>query len=529
METETSTPPRTAPVDDPGGAPYRPLSFFKIDCGLSRSQVWNAVMADKIRKGGTRSQRTFSVPDARSVFGAHRVPPIGMINETGADGMQTHTAPADKRPGHDRVKLAESAVWWIAQWRDQHGRTRQRRMGEKSLMPWHVAAAKAIVFSCELRQQRTSEPPPAEVRLSHNKNYWLAVVGRGSAKFSLTLCRQEKFTREQAMEACAQGEKELARLTPASMGPDGIRWTLALWIDRYIACRSELTEATRNIDKFCGRYLRAYFGDDKPLTELTRADAAAWRAALAAGTLHAQVNEIHTGPPSSPTIAKHVRTAKAMFNEAVNQGLIDTSPFAKLKAGNGVVKKAWSYIDVPTTQRILDACPNAQWRALFALCRFAALRLKEALILQWQDVDFATNRMVIHARCEKETTKVRTRIAPIEAAQGPTGLTAILREALEAAPDGQVLVCGDVAKWRPQGKAIAIVQRAAVPTYSKVFHTLRKNAMTDWAATLPQFVVCEFAGNSQQVARDFYLKAPEIYFAAPPAAAPPPQLTQVRR
>lgn len=425
---------------------------------------------------------------------------------------------ANKRPGHDRVKLKQSTVWWIAQWRDQQGRLRQRRLGENSLMPWHVAAAKAIVFSCELRQQRTGEPPPAEIRLSNNRFYWLAVVGRENAKFSLTLCRKDKFTREQALEACAQGEKELAKLTAVSIGPDGMRWTLAKWIERYIACRAvDRAEATRKIDYYCGRYLRAYFGDEKPIAELTRADAAAWRAALADGSQHAQINEIHTGRPSHSTVCKYVRCVKAMFAEAANVGIIDANPFARLKAGNGITHKQWAYLDRPAMQRIFDACPDVYWRALFSLCRFAGLRRGEALCLKWRDVDFAGNKLRLHFDCERETTKERPRIVPIEPARCPSGLADLLQEAFSLADDGAERVMESIRHNNANRRAADIIEKARVATYAKVFHTLRKCCEMDWAAHYPQHVVSEWVGHSILVSARHYLRVPEELYAPPPA------------
>ena len=46
------------------------------------------------------------------------------------------------------------------------------------------------------------------------------------------------------------------------------------------------------------------------------------------------------------------------------------------------------FIDQATIAKVIDACPNAEWRTLVALSRYAGLRVpSEALLLRWQDIN----------------------------------------------------------------------------------------------------------------------------------------------
>ncbi|HEY5310969.1 MAG TPA: hypothetical protein VIK18_00570 [Pirellulales bacterium] len=52
------------------------------------------------------------------------------------------------------------------------------------------------------------------------------------------------------------------------------------------------------------------------------------------------------------------------------------------------------YLSREAAEKVLEACPDAQWRLLFARSRFGALRCpSEHLSRRWGDVDWANNRI----------------------------------------------------------------------------------------------------------------------------------------
>src|SRR5690606_26520082 len=56
------------------------------------------------------------------------------------------------------------------------------------------------------------------------------------------------------------------------------------------------------------------------------------------------------------------------------------------------------FIDRTTAAKVLDACPDAQWRLLFALSRFGGLRCpSEHLALTWADINWADGRMRVRS------------------------------------------------------------------------------------------------------------------------------------
>lgn len=272
-------------------------------------------------------------------------------------------------------------------------------------------------------------------------------------------------------------------------------------------------------------YLRRHFADDPAVDQIDRQQAALWRAALSAGTL-SKGNERHAGAPCDQTVCKYVRAARKIFAEALDQDLIAINPFDRLRGTPARRLRDWAYLTQADMQQIYEACPDAGWRAFFALLRYAGLRRGEALRLRWADVNFEKNRICVNApgTITAEDTKHYTRFVPIEAARCPSGLAGILHETFDLAEAGTVRVCDRVCSDNPKSfttvntRAAKIIVSAGIAKYAKIHHTLRRNAEQDWAAQYPQHVTSEWAGHSIEVSAQFYLRVPEELYARPAPA-----------
>ncbi len=189
------------------------------------------------------------------------------------------------------------------------------------------------------------------------------------------------------------------------------------------------------------------------------------------------------------------------------------NPFVHLSGTSPKIDKDWHNVSHEDLQKLLGVC-DADWRALFALCRLAGLRRGEALRLRWADVDWNEHRLTIVPEDGRESTKQRRRVVPIE-----QELHDILLEKFDQASDGQELVVN------VNGANVDIMARrrirwAGFEVWSKPFHTLRKNRETDWAQDYPQYVVAEWMGHSIDVSANHYLKVPqELYRKAAGSAA----------
>ena len=86
--------------------------------------------------------------------------------------------------------------------------------------------------------------------------------------------------------------------------------------------------------------------------------------------------------------------------------------------------------------RVVDACPDAEWRLLFALSRFGGLRCpSEHLALTWPDVDWERNRFRVVSPNTEHLEGQGVRWVPIFKELRP-----YLEEAFELAPEGALHV-----------------------------------------------------------------------------------------
>ncbi|MCA9172024.1 MAG: site-specific integrase, partial [Planctomycetales bacterium] len=205
---------------------------------------------------------------------------------------------------------------------------------------------------------------------------------------------------------------------------------------------------------------------------------------------------------SEATIAGHVKRAKQLINHAVELGCISTNPFNKLKAGSQANDERKQYVPTVTIQKVIDAAPDAEWRLLIALVRYAGLRNpSESLRLRWSDIDWAEGRMNVTSPKTKRQGKAG-RSVPIFAALRP-----FLEDAYEAADDGAEYC---ISRYRSQDINLRtglerIIAKAHVTPWPRLWHNLRASAETDLVKSFPAHVAAAWLGHTPTVAVKHYL------------------------
>ena len=247
------------------------------------------------------------------------------------------------------------------------------------------------------------------------------------------------------------------------------------------------------------RNLVEFFGADKPLKEISLGDADEYRTWLASRF-------------SDNTVRRRCGRAKQFFRAAVRKKLIAESPFGDMKDChvNGNRERDY-FLSREDAQRVLDTCPDTQWRLLFALSRYGGLRCpSEHSGLRWADIDFAKGRMTVRSPKTEQHEGKESRVVPIVPELRP-----YLEAAKAEAPKGEeyVVTIPSVAVFRDGGpspnlgtRMQKIVRRAGLKVWPKLFHNLRATRQTELAQAFPEYVVCEWIGNSQAVAREHYLR-----------------------
>ncbi|MBS3821972.1 MAG: site-specific integrase, partial [Phycisphaerae bacterium] len=237
--------------------------------------------------------------------------------------------------------------------------------------------------------------------------------------------------------------------------------------------------------------LAAFVGDDRPIDRITAGDAEDWW------------QHMTTQGLADATMRKRVKCCKTLFQWAMRRGYINTSPLAGLKSAS-IAGDQKPYVTAETAEKVLNKLPDYRWRVLFALGRFAGLRLpSEGLALRWSMVDWEANRIRVPVPKLAHLPGKGERLVPIFEALRPH-----LLEAFEQAEPGEDRVvalprCTDAYLRKVVRQAI---EAAKVKPWRAVFHALRASCETDLMKHFPVHVVCRWIGHDIKVAEAHYLQ-----------------------
>ena len=172
---------------------------------------------------------------------------------------------------------------------------------------------------------------------------------------------------------------------------------LGAFLDAYIDGRSDVKGSTETVYGHTKRCLIKYFKAEKPIAEITPGDADEWRRwlALAKGKGRADGGQ----GLAENTVRRRCGIAKQFFRAAVRKKLITENPFGEMKGlsvrGN---KSREFFIGREMAERVSLACPDDEWRLLFALSRYGGLRCpSEHMGLKWSDINWKAGRFTVHS------------------------------------------------------------------------------------------------------------------------------------
>ena len=96
------------------------------------------------------------------------------------------------------------------------------------------------------------------------------------------------------------------------------------------------------------------------------------------------------------TVSADVKIAKTAFAYGVKSGRLSTNPYTKLKPGSDVNVDGRHIIPISDYEKLIDACPDSDWRTIIALARLGGLRCPSELVgLKWTDVKWDIRRLRI--------------------------------------------------------------------------------------------------------------------------------------
>ena len=211
-------------------------------------------------------------------------------------------------------------------------------------------------------------------------------------------------------------------------------------------------------------------------------------------------------PLGENTARRMTGFARQFINDAVEAELLTKNPF-KVKELKVTVRgdaQGFQFISMEDTGKIIGACPDSQWRLIVALSRFGGLRTpSETLALRWSDVDWQANTIRVTSPKTAHHAGHGERIVPIFGE-----LRTYLEEAFNPEDEFAITHYRD-ASQNIRTQFNRIVAKAGLKSWLQPFHAMRKSRQTELADKFPSHTVCAWLGNSEAVAREFYLQTTE--------------------
>ena len=221
--------------------------------------------------------------------------------------------------------------------------------------------------------------------------------------------------------------------------------------------------------------LLEHFGADTPIRDIEPLQADQWRAKMKADDY------------AETTLSKRVKLARQIFRQAVRWKMLRDNPFDRVKAGSQQNRSRQYFLSREDAQDVLERCPDAQWRLLFALSRYGGLRCpSEHLALTWGDVDWEQNRIRVTCSKTEHHEGRGERFVPIFPELRP-----YLLEVFEGAEEGTEYV---ITRYRDKNANLRtqlqrIVHEAKLTPWPRLLHNLRATRQTELAEHFPAHVV----------------------------------------
>lgn len=273
---------------------------------------------------------------------------------------------------------------------------------------------------------------------------------------------------------------------------------LGAFCQSYIDGRKDIKPGTRiNLERI-QRYLVEFFGEKRALRSITAGDAEDFQ------------QDLLGKGKSDNTVRRSIGRARQFFNSAKRRDMIQSNPFDGLAATVRPNAERFYFVSRQEAAKVIEACPDTQWRLLFALCRFGGLRCpSEVLALTWADVNWEYNRIRVPSPKTERHEGGGSRMIPLFPELRPH-----LLAAFEDAGEGEEHI---ITRYRDANANLRtqlhrIIKRAGLEPWPKTFQNLRSTRETELAEDFPMHVVCKWIGNSEPVAAAHYLQLTDDHF-----------------
>ena len=281
---------------------------------------------------------------------------------------------------------------------------------------------------------------------------------------------------------------------------------LVEWLDQFLerhGVKVAASDGTRRIWARARGHAQRYFGT-RLLSSITQADAEGFREALLAmkGRIAATMAEA--------TVRKMCGVLSQSLRAAARSGVITSNPFDEVPTAAGANHERDAYVEAATLRRVMEVAGSDELRLLFALSRFAGLRIpSEIRELRWGAIDWSERALRV------DSPKTRRHGKPWRLVPLVPELFALLELAYSDAPERAEFIFPTLRVHSNLGVPLArAIRSAGLEVWPRPFHTLRASCETDWAQRLPLADVAAWLGHTRAVAARHYLRPTGASFAA---------------
>ena len=238
------------------------------------------------------------------------------------------------------------------------------------------------------------------------------------------------------------------------------------------------------------RNLLSYFGD-RPLNSITPAEADDFRAWL-----------VQDQKLAIATVSRRIIACRTIWKKAIRWGMAKENPFTGVTAGQQTNETRKQFVSGETAHKLMEHCPNPQWRLIVACSRFAGLRVpSEIMVLRWRDINWQKRSVTVRSPKTEHHPGGAYRIIPLF----PEIVTPLEDCRNRAAEGDEYVIAGRLrssTNLRTQINRIA--KRAGLALWPKPFHNMRASFQSELMRKYDLSTACRWLGNSPVVAARHY-------------------------
>jgi integrase len=210
------------------------------------------------------------------------------------------------------------------------------------------------------------------------------------------------------------------------------------------------------------------------------------------------------GTMAEATVRKTCGVVSMVMDQAIREGIISHNPFklGKVPISAGRNKAREVYVTATDVLKVIQHATAQEDRCLLGLARFGGLRVPSEIIgLRWSDVDWELRAMKVispkTAGCGKDS-----RLVPLF-----PELYDLLLQAHSSSGGGSEFILPTLRIHTNLNVRVRrLIKAAGVETYPKVMHNLRASCVTDWARKHHVSEVAAWAGHTEIVLHNHYLR-----------------------